>query len=48
MIAIGNCTNRELSAFVALVFDAITSALAEPGMVEVRRDVLIVTPMPPE
>ena len=46
LIAIGNCTNGELSDFVGRVLDRIEAALSEPGMVEIRREAMIITPLP--
>ena len=48
LLAVGNCINQELAEYVQLVMELIASTFAEPGMVEVRRDVLIITPLTPE
>jgi predicted nuclease of predicted toxin-antitoxin system len=45
MVSIGNCSNRKLIDLLLPLLDDCAAALEEPGMVEVRRGVLIVTPL---
>jgi predicted nuclease of predicted toxin-antitoxin system len=44
LIAIGNCSNSDLAHYVTQALDTVAAALAEPGMVEIRRECLIITP----
>ncbi len=44
LIAIGNCSNDELAHMVELVLDPVIQMLQAPGMAELRREALILTP----
>ena len=46
LIAVGNMSNADLAALVSLHLPSIVDALAEPGLVELRRDRLTLSPRP--
>ncbi len=45
LVAIGNCTNRDLVQHVIRARKTVSVTLLEPGMVEIRKDCLIITPL---
>lgn len=44
LVAIGNCSNRELASLIELILEPVEQTLTSPGMIEVRRNTLILTP----
>ena len=44
LLAIGNCSNDELARMVELVLEPVVQMLQAPGMAELRREALILTP----
>jgi predicted nuclease of predicted toxin-antitoxin system len=45
LVTIGNCSNDELARMVELVLDPVVQMLQAPGMAELRRETLILTPL---
>jgi predicted nuclease of predicted toxin-antitoxin system len=48
LIAIGNCSNSVLTDLIRRALPDCLAVLAEPGMVELRKGILIATPLPAE
>ncbi len=44
LVTVGNCSNSDLVALFAAVLPKVAEALGVPGMVELRREALILTP----
>ena len=44
LISIGNCSNPELTDYIERVLPILETSFEQPAMIEIRRDVIVVTP----